>query len=170
MNPIQNPITLQIINFLNQIGIRTEKATLSEKTFLPGILIKDGQLFFDESAMLSPGDLLHEAGHLAVIPPGKRSQANDNVTDSYGDEMMAIGWSYAAALHLKIDPAVVFHPDGYRGGADSFLENFREGRFVGVPMLQWIGLTYDTKNAETAGVPPYPHMVKWVCDSEYPGE
>jgi hypothetical protein len=40
---------------------------------------------------------------------------------------------------LKLDPAVVFYAHGYRGGSDSIPENFREGRYIGLPFLQWIG-------------------------------
>ena len=68
------------------------------------------------------------------------------------EEVGAIAWSYAAALHLRLDPAVVFHAHGYRGGSESILENFREGRYIGVPFLRWIGLADDS----------YPRMARWL--------
>ena len=76
--------------------------------------------------------------------------------------MGAICWSYAAALHLGIDPAIIFHPHGYRSGSDSLLENFREGRYLGVPLLQWMGLTYEPRQASERGCAPYPHMTRWL--------
>ena len=75
---------------------------------------------------------------------------------------MAIAWSYAAILHLQLPPDVVFHPEGYRGGSQSMLENFSAGRFLAVPMLQWLGMTLDEKRAKEAGAAPYPKMIRWV--------
>jgi hypothetical protein len=31
-----------------------------------------------------------------------------------------------------------------------------------VPLLQWMGLTLDRKQAEAASVAPYPHMIRWL--------
>ena len=42
-----------------------------------------------------------------------------------GEEMGAIAWSYAAALHIGLDPRVVFHEDGYKGAANSHSETPR---------------------------------------------
>ena len=81
-----------------------------------------------------------------------------------GLEMAAIAWSYAAAVHLNLDPAVVFHEEGYRGGAQTILENFQAGRYIGVPLLQYMGLTADAKRAQAINVEPYPHMLRWLRD------
>lgn len=75
---------------------------------------------------------------------------------------MAIAWSYAAVLHLKLPPAVVFHPAGYDGGAQSLLDNFAAGRYLAVPMLQWIGLACDEQHAPERGAPPYPKLIRWL--------
>ena len=37
-------------------------------------------------------------------------------------------------------------------------------RYIGVPMLQWIGLTADEKRAKEMGIEPYPTMIKWVLE------
>ena len=71
-------------------------------------------------------------------------------------------WSYAAALHIGIELAVVFHSGGYRGGSQAILKNFSQERYFGVPLLQWFGLTADKKNAAQLQVAPYPHMLKWL--------
>jgi hypothetical protein len=82
--------------------------------------------------------------------------------------MAAIAWSYAAALHVGIDPAVVFHADGYRGGSAAILDNFSEGHFFGVPLLQWYGLTYDADQALRQGATPFPAMRQWVRTTDDP--
>jgi hypothetical protein len=159
---INNPVTAKIVAFLDEIGLPIEAAEVAGKTFVPGIQINHGRILFDEQTMLYPGDLLHEAGHLAVMTPEARSQAHIKAGDSPAEEMAAIAWSYAAALHIGIDPSVVFHADGYKGGSESLLENFREGRYLAVPMLQWLGFAYEAKNADAAGVQPYPYMLRWL--------
>ena len=79
------------------------------------------------------------------------------------EEMMAIAWSYAACVHLNLDPHFVFHEGGYKGGSH-LVENFNARRYIGLPMLQWIGLTADDNNAPALNVRPYPHMIKWLLD------
>jgi hypothetical protein len=65
-------------------------------------------------------------------------------------------------LHLGIDPTGVFHPHGYRSGSDSLLKNFSAGRYLAVPLLQWMGLTYDSVKAQEHSVAPYPQMIRWL--------
>lgn len=162
MPPFANPLTEQIATFLRAIGLEIEPRSLDETSFLPGLALENGRILVDEARMLYPGDILHEAGHLAVTPAADRHRCGGNLAVGGGEEMGAICWSYAAALHLGIDPAIVFHPHGYRSGSDSLLENFREGRYLGVPLLQWTGLTHEPKQAAERGCPPYPHMIRWL--------
>ena len=162
MPPFANPLTEQIATFLRTIGLEIEPRSLDEASFLPGLALENGRILVDEARMLYPGDILHEAGHLAVTPAADRHRCGGNLAVGGGEEMGAICWSYAAALHLGIDPAIVFHPHGYRSGSDSLLENFREGRYLGVPLLQWMGLTYEPRQASERGCAPYPHMTRWL--------
>ena len=155
---------MAISPFLDGIGLELRLGEIEGRTFVPGIQIQHGVLVVDEEKLLYPGDLLHEAGHLAVVPAARRAQIHIDVGKDAGEEMAAIAWSYAAAVHLGIDPAIVFHEGGYKGGSSALLENFREGHYIGVPMLQWIGLTADDQRAAELGVPPYPHMLNWVRD------
>jgi len=162
--PFSNPVTTRIVEFLLGIGLPVRAGVIAERTFLPGIKIEGGVLVIDEAQLTYPGDVLHEAGHLAVVPVARRGALHLHVGKDGGDEMMAIAWSYAAAVHLGLDPAVVFHDGGYRGGSQALIDNFSAGRYIGVPTLQWIGLTAEPKRASDMGVPPYPHMLKWLRD------
>jgi hypothetical protein len=96
-----------------------------------------------------------------VTDPAFRPTLSEVRSDP-AEEMSAMGWSYAAALAIGIDPAVVFHEFGYRGASASLLENFAEGRYLAVPMLQWYGMTYEKKVAAGLGEDPYPHMQSWL--------
>ena len=120
---------------------------------------------YDLTRLQFPGDLLNEAGHLAVKSARDRKLAGVNLGEDPAEEMMASSWSYAAALHLQFPPEMVFHPAGYRGGSQSLLDSFPAGRYLAVPMLQWLGLTYDEKNAQDIGAAPYPKMKTWLRQS-----
>jgi hypothetical protein len=162
LGAIRDPLVARIMEFLASIGLEVDLANSPENTFLPGIHVRNGILTVDETKLLYPGDLLHEAGHLAMLPPSQRPYAHGNMGDSGGLEMSALAWSYAAAIHLGIPPAVVFHEAGYRGGSQSILENFAAGHYVGVPMLEWAGLTAGEKRAKALGIHPYPAMLSWL--------
>ena len=156
--------TTQIIDFLRNIGLEVRAGPIEGPTVLPGITVTRGVLVFDPQKLTFPGDLLHEAGHLAVKTPMERRECTADMGNDPAEEMMAIAWSYAAVLHLGLPPETVFHADGYRGGSESLLENFAAGRYLAVPMLQWIGLTHDEKRAKEIGSAAYPGMLRWLRD------
>ena len=159
-----NALTSRMAGFLAGIGLETAPSVLYEAGFLDGLRISHGVLLIDEGRLAYPGDLLHEAGHLAVLPGEKRKLVHGSAGSDPGEEMAAIAWSYAAALYLRIDPAVVFHSSGYSGGSQAILLNFSQGRYFGVPMLEWFGLTADKRTAALLQVSRYPHMLKWLRD------
>jgi hypothetical protein len=162
MPEFRDPITNRIGAFLQGIGLTVRRAELRDTTFLPGLRMEPGGLIVDEERLLYPGDLLHEAGHLAMLTAEQRRSQGADAGPDLGYEIGAMCWSYAAAIHVGIDPAVVFHPHGYRGASQSFLENFGQGRYPGLPLLQWMGLTADEKRAPALGVEPFPHMLRWL--------
>lgn len=151
-----------IVAFLRGIGLPIEWGDVPEDAFLPGVLVRGGGLRIDAKRLAHPGDLLHEAGHLAGLTGEERLRAAGRVCDDGGLEMMALAWSYAAAVHLGLPPGVVFHADGYKGDADNLIENFSAGRPIGVPMLQYFGLSCEPRLAAERGVSAYPHMLRWL--------
>ncbi|MEP7230699.1 MAG: hypothetical protein ABI691_10635 [Ginsengibacter sp.] len=151
------------ILFLDEIGIETAFEMIdNEDCFLPGFTIKNGKIIIDRNKIKFHGDILHEAAHIAVVPAEDRMLLNGkNIgsrKDAAAEEMMAIAWSYAACIHLKIDAHFVFHENGYKGGGGSIVENFNNGNYIGVPVLQWLGMT-STQNEVV-----YPVMIKWLRD------
>ncbi|MDR3527799.1 MAG: hypothetical protein P4L57_11005 [Rhizomicrobium sp.] len=160
-----DPLVKRMASFLREIGLAIEPGAVPGPSFLPGIAVRHGALVIDEEHLSYPGDVLHEAGHLAVVPPLRRVALHENVGNDGAEEMMAIAWSYAAALHLGIEPEIVFHEAGYRGGASSLRENFQEGRYLALPMLQWVGMAFDPKRSQQENVAPYPHMIRWLREA-----
>lgn len=153
------------VEFLEEIGIEVEFTEKSKENFLPGIEIFEGKLVINLNNLAFPGDILHEAGHIAVVPKKERNGLNANSIGKRkspeAEEMMAIAWSYAACLHLKLPLNFVFHEHGYKGGGDYIIENFSQKRYFGLPMLQYHGFCYDEKNAQIHNLEAYPIMQKW---------
>jgi hypothetical protein len=156
-----DPTATRILDWLRQIGLTVRLASLDPDTFLPGVTLEPGGLIVDPERLLYPGDLLHEAGHLAVMPPAQRASTGSNAGADMGDEIAAQTWSYAAAVHLGISPEIVFHPAGYKGAAKTLIQVYGDGN-AGVPLLQWMGLTLDPARAVALSIPPYPHMIRWL--------
>lgn len=156
-----------IVDFLNKIGINCQKTKLfDESTFLKGIKIDKGSLLFDIYQLQHPGDLLHEAGHIALELPSKRHQLNDNVDEGKSPkeslELGVVLWSYAALKFLNLPPQVVFHAEGYKGESDYLIETLESGQYIGLPLLQWMGLTADVQSVSNQSAQPFPTMIKWL--------
>lgn len=154
--------TQKMVDFINTIGIPIYKETINEETFLPGILIKNGGIYIDESQMKYPGDLLHEAGHLATLLPDKRAIVYNDVSKNAGDEIATLAWSYAAATYLNIDPNILFHAHGYKGDSKWLVEHFSSGGEMGVPLVEWMNLTYSRERAKQENREPFPVMKQWL--------
>jgi hypothetical protein len=149
------------IAFLNDIGIKTSFRNLDDTSFLPGLLIENGNIVIDTEMLRHPGDILHEAGHIAVVSSKDRTGLTADTLikrkNREAEEVMAIAWSYAACIHLDIDPGFVFHEDGYRGGSTSIMESCDKNEYVGMLMLDSLGMT-----SATCESTPYPHMERWL--------
>lgn len=156
------PVTRRIVNFLIGIGLEVGTRSLPERTLLPGIALCNGGIWIDPERLSHPGDLLHEAGRLAVTAAADRAALSGTAGVDAGDEMMAIAWSWAALTRLHLDPSEVFHADGYQGGAQWLIDTYAGGTFIALPTLQWIGLTADPRRASELGVEPYPNMLRWL--------
>lgn len=153
--------------FLHRIGIETCFDSIDEPTFLPGIRIENGTLRIDPEKLLHPGDILHEAGHIAVTPETERAKLNGNIgegeTNALGNEIAAILWSFAALKAAGVPEDVVFHPNGYKGQSDWFIEQFRDrGSYIGLPLLEWMGFTLGPEQARAKGAEPFPAMLRWL--------
>jgi hypothetical protein len=151
-----------ITTFLQTIGFELKMCELPDKTFVPGIQIQHGTICIDRSKLLYPGDLLHEAGHLAVKKTTERHLLHIDSGPDMGDEIAAICWSYAAAKHIDVSIDQVFHPAGYKGASSMFIENFNSGTYIGLPLLEWMGLTYSPKQAQQFQTEAFPSMQRWL--------
>ena len=85
------------ISFLNEIGIETKFEKLDGHCFLPGLSIRAGAVIIDTGLLKYPGDILHEAGHIAVVSAAERPTLSASAIEKRerreAEEMMAIAWS-----------------------------------------------------------------------------
>ncbi len=170
-----------ILAFLEEIGLACSPGEVAADTFLPGVVIRDGALCYDSARLSSPGDLLHEAGHLAAVPACWRGQIQGDVdaslvalADVYPDaagivhtDLFPIAWSFAAARHIGIDPACIFDAGGYgaqSGGDPAILASQLEaGLFPGIAMLANAGLcAAPPPFGDGLDPAPYPQMKRWL--------
>ncbi len=156
----------EIFYFLNEIGIGYSLIDESADSFLKGIKIVNGRLVINLKNLLCIGDILHEAGHLACLPESLRSKANGNIAESLGEEhtfeMGVIAWSVAAAIYLNIPLSHIFHKDGYNGDADWLVEQYDSGNYMGLPLLQWMGMVAYEDELMEGRILPYPKMLRWT--------
>jgi hypothetical protein len=163
-----SPESRTIRAFLERIGIPVVAEALPADTCLPGMTVRHGALIVDPERLGHPGDLLHDAGHIAVMEPAVRGTLASVPEGDGAQEMATIAWSYAAAMEIGISLETLFHDHGYHGGGSigsggSFLTDaFERGAHVGAPLLDFWGMSLSPAKAEAMGVAPYPHMLRWL--------
>lgn len=175
-NPDKHKWALQVIVFLESIGISVlivddvaESAGGGPSpTFLPHVRIVEGGLHIKLKDVF-PGDILHEAGHLAILAPEFRHLANDDLDevnilmgdylDKHGEKLghspedpvcrtilqsgdtEATAWQYAAAQYIGLPDNLLFPKGSYEGDPESVLLALKSVSFLGIHGLAAAGWT-----------------------------
>lgn len=159
-------LTERLLQFLRGIGITVEETRLTDTCFLPGIEIFEGRLRVDVTRLQWPADLLHEAGHLAVLPPELRTRQSGALHDCehvpHAGEAEATAWAYAAARAIGVPAEVLFHDGGYHGRGKALAMTFSLGVYPGLHGLMQAGMAHGLAQARELGTQPYPHMRHWL--------
>lgn len=168
-----------VIHGLAQMGFRLQPREGSTG-FLNGVRIDQGVIQYDP-CVVQPSDILHEAGHLAVIPAQFRSLATGNmarvqdhmlthverlieedmtVIDSplvravmQSGDPEATAWAFAAGREIGIPDDVVILDDEYDG----------EGEFVrmGLAMNAYVGINGLVAGGMCASTRAFPTLTRW---------
>lgn len=158
----------RILAFLDEIRLPVAEGPVPEDSFLPGVRIAGGIVVYDRAALRWPGDLLHEAGHIAVTPSRLRPALSDGLAQmpcvEHAGEVEATAWAFAAVAHLRLHPSVLFHDGGYGGHSEGLIASFAHGVYPGAHGLAQAGMTAVGAQAQRAGVAPYPQMLRWLRD------
>ena len=88
------------LDFLAEVGIGVRLREDEESQSIEGLSIREGQVVIDPQVPIWPGDLLHEAGHVAVVPPETRPSLS-HVRRVLAEERMAIAWSSNGSAPLR---------------------------------------------------------------------
>lgn len=162
-----------LLNFLRSIGICVHEVdSLPEKGFVDNILLKDGKMYITPYASIS--SILHEAGHLAIIPAQFRHLASGDLRglqqmfDALDNEPLdshlmraalqcgdteATAWAYAAGVHLGIPEKLIIQDDEYSGTGNEIRAMVAIGYYFGVHGLQHAGMCNKRD---------WPHLTRWV--------
>lgn len=164
--PPTDPVLERILAFLREVGIPVREARLEGEGFLPGVRVADGGLLFERARLRWPGDLLHEAGHLAVLPPAHRATMSGDLAGHeqvpHAGEVEATAWAYAATVAIGLAPTVLFHEGGYHGQSASLAMTYAMGVYPGAHGLVQAGMTAGATEATGRGEAPYPAMRRWL--------
>jgi hypothetical protein len=170
-------MTIKVIcDFLGDVGISVRLQPVRGGTFIDGVDIDQGGLIVD-AAKVKSGDILHEAGHLAVVPQRFRQFATGDIDvalrphyDTWfaggvdpdcpitrailqAGEAEAMAWSFAAARAAGIAPDVVFHEGAYGGDEGELIAMLSANCHFGINGLQHAGMT--TRRL-------FPAMSRWL--------
>ena len=140
----RDEILRRIRAFLDRVGIPHHERTLEGACFLPGLRIEGGAILVDLERLSYPGDLLHEAGHIALERPSARAHLSQEVLGhrppAQSEEIGVLLWTFLAAREIGLPSEVVFHAGGYRGESSWLMSQFEAGTWIGLPLLVWMGV------------------------------
>lgn len=171
----------QVVYELNEIGIRSVFGVPND-CFINGVAIKNGELIVDRSCSIS--NLLHEAGHLAVLPKEYRKQASGDLGDVLRkmyreidcskeenrrymqcEDAEATAWAYAFGVRCGVPFDLIIDDDQYDGTGRDVLESLALGSGFGVKGLARMGWCASSIiHSKASGLPMYPNLVKWIND------
>lgn len=172
-----------VTRFLEGLGF-TIRICPGVNGFLSDIAIVDGELHVARRDDDLAGELLHEAGHLAVLPEQFRSQASGDLSgviqlmsdwlDAHAPtlhpddarvrailqagETETVAWSYAAANELGIDTRIPFYR-GFDGEGLDLHAQVASGCYFGVHGLAAAGMSDIPRRWSTT---PFPKMKRWL--------
>ncbi len=102
------------------------------------------RILVDPERLAYPGDLLHEAGHVALERPSARACLSQEVLarrpPAQSEELGVLLWTSLAAKEIGLPSDVVFHAGGYRGESAWIAQQLESPAPIGLPLLVWMGV------------------------------
>lgn len=177
----------QAVSFLRALGLSVVEVP-GVSGFLPHVAVVNGALHVDVLNVL-PGDLLHEAGHLALMPSRYRSKAHGQLgaafkamlshLDEHPDGLSsypecrccravlqasdpeATAWQYAAACAIGLPDDLLFPANAFGGTAHEVLFALNQNTYLGIHGLR--AAQWTAVSARTArGLPVFPELAFWL--------
>lgn len=174
--------TRSVADELARIGIETVEEEGAEG-FLEDVRIDQGRLHYRSDAR--PSNILHEAGHLACMPPMFRKQAGGDLDDiaetmcENAERRMAItmdpeepilraimqcsdaeatAWAWAFGRHIGLAPEDIIEDRDYDGAGAEVRMQVSVGMHLGIHGLRAAGMIGSVRD--------WPRLEKWLQDAE----
>lgn len=174
------------LRLLDQAGLSWRHEATASGFLGAGVDIQEGVLLISPEA--SVGNVLHEAGHLAILPQPVRQFVNTDLDKAVGLLMATIDWSnpdsplcraaiqcgdteatawaWAAGLAAGIPGPAVIRNEDYDGTGFEIREMLRTGAYMGIHGLQHAGLCAASDRwASHTRLPVYPRLARWTQPS-----
>ena len=173
--------------FLQTIGIPARLVENVDGGFTPNVRISKGCLVVGWRAHVS--NVLHEAGHMAVLPAHFRPWMTGNLQQGHRRMMNFVGamdldpdsplmravlqssdpevtaWAWAAGSHLGLAPSEIVRDADYGGEGEQIRACLTTGYYVGIHGLAHAGFC----SVRTGGrLQPYPLLQHWLQPAELP--
>ena len=174
----QKEAILKTVTFLSKIGIKTNERPKATG-FLDYVIIENGQIFYDPNNA-TVNDILHEAGHIAVLPSPVRNKANNNLNSVYDiicqnakkhfdirnpdspesraylqcGETEATAWAWAAGKAIGLPKEIIIE--------DSDYENEGENMRTMLSLNSYYGINGLVAGNMVESVKSYPKMIRWL--------
>lgn len=168
---------IKVKSFLQSIGISVTQGKVPRTSFLPNVIIKNGCLIYDDKIEVS--DLLHEAGHVAIVPAKYRAICNGDMDKSMlrvwakaeragetkfdspiywqliqASECEAIAWAWAVGKHLGLLEAEIIPDHHYDMTGVVQRAKLAAKQHFGINGLRASGMIESVKK--------YPHLTRWT--------
>src|ERR1700735_3226192 len=171
--------TQKVVAFLNSIGIRAVRSKVPITSFLPGIRIRRGVLFYYSKAIAA--DLLHEAAHVAIVPAKYRILCSGDMDKSIrriwnaalkageieidspiyrqviqASEAEAIAWSWAAGNYVGLseEEIITNDPTHFNGEGAEIRNMLKANCHFGINGLRTAGMVESVKT--------FPRLTRWT--------
>lgn len=176
------PHAERVVQFLLNVGLEV-RLSPSARGFIDGVAIVDGALLVDSRARAS--GLLHEAGHLAIIPNRFRSYLSGNISsgikrifseldalqlspDDHLERALintgdpeATAWAWAVGKQLNIPEDLIIQDDEYEGGGEWVRSALAANCYIGINGLSHAGFCVVRHNPYLP-CPVYPDLAYWL--------
>lgn len=171
----------EVIEHLRAVGLVVEIIP-GATGFISGVRIVSGSLHVDP--MCPPSGLLHEAGHLAIVPARFRAFMDDNLEvgikrmfmeiDAMGlepdhplqraamqcSDPEATAWAWAAGLAAGLAPEAIILDSEYCGAGAEIRAMLMAGQYMGINGLAHAGMCKRGPRVDASD--RYPVMQHWL--------
>lgn len=181
-----SPYLVQAINFVRSIGIEVEIRE-SVSGFIDHALIENGRLIVDPKCPVS--GLLHEAGHIAIVPRQFHHLLSGNLYNSLRaifeseayvnaeidsplsrailqiSDPEVTAWAFAAGRHLGIPDDLIIMDHEYDGSGEEIRLRLQWKEYFGINGLAHAGFCALRKLYNPKNLAVYPELSFWVQEA-----